>query len=104
MAGKDRSTNAERVARLMFARSASRENSRTLVTGQGGYEMLTRRGKLARGQCEHPSKVTVRNGGIERTVCESCGHMSFRGLEGLSGSADRGQFERDMERSKNTVG
>lgn len=88
----------------MFARPTSRENSRTFVIGQGGYEMFTNRGKLARGQCEHLNKVTVRNGGIERTVCESCGHMSFRGLEGLSGSADRGKFERDMERSKDMVG
>ena len=88
----------------MLLRLAWRENSETFVIGQGGYEMITRRGKLARGQCEHLNKVTVRNGGIERTVCESCGHMSFRGLEGLSGSVDRGQFERDMERSKNMVG
>lgn len=62
--------------------------------------MFTKSGKQARAHCEHLNKVTVRNGGIERTVCESCGHMSFRGLEGLSGAADRGQFERHMERSR----
>ena len=45
----------------------------------------------------------VRNGGIERTVCESCGHFTFRGLEGLSGKADRSNFERDVERTEETV-
>lgn len=66
--------------------------------------MFVRRGRLAPGACEHPNSVTVRNSGIERTVCESCGRVSFRGLEGLSGEADRSQFGRDIERSKANVG
>lgn len=66
--------------------------------------MFARRGRSARGRCEHVNTITVRNGGIERTVCESCGHMSFRGLEGLSGSADRNQFEREVERAHTPTG
>ena len=66
--------------------------------------MFARRDRRARGQCEHLENVTARNGGIERTVCEACGHMSFRGLEGLSGRPDRSQFERDRARSQETVG
>lgn len=27
--------------------------------------------------CEHPHVVVVRSAGLERTVCESCGHVSF---------------------------
>jgi hypothetical protein len=66
--------------------------------------MLSKKGRVARGQCEHQNTITVRNGGIERTVCESCGHFTFRGLEGLSGKADRSNFERGVERTKETVG
>lgn len=54
--------------------------------------------------CEHSSSVTVRSSGIERTVCESCGHVKFRGLEGLLGTVDRSQFERQIERVKQPVG
>lgn len=62
--------------------------------------MNDKKRRLSRGPCSHPNSVTVRNSGIERTVCESCGHISFRGLEGLSGKAQRSQFERDVERSE----
>lgn len=64
--------------------------------------MFAKKGMFAGADCDHPTSVTVRNSGIERTVCETCGHVSFRGLEGLSGEADRSQFERDIERE--TVG
>lgn len=66
--------------------------------------MMSRKGRVARGQCEHENTITVRNGGIERTVCESCGYFTFRGLEGLSGKADRRNFERDVERSGGPIG
>lgn len=66
--------------------------------------MFSKRGRFARAECEHPNSVTVRNSGIERTVCETCGHVSFRGSEGLSGTADRRKFERDVERSEESVG
>jgi hypothetical protein len=66
--------------------------------------MLSKKGRIARGQCEHQNTITVRNGGIERTVCESCGHFTFRGLEGLSGKADRSNFERGVERTEEPVG
>jgi hypothetical protein len=59
--------------------------------------VFSRRGRPAR-DCGHVKTVTVRNAGIERTVCELCGHVSFRASEGLSGSADRSQFEREIER------
>lgn len=62
--------------------------------------MNVKKRRVARGQCSHPNTVTVRNSGIERTVCESCGQVSFRGLEGLTGNAQRSQFERDVERTE----
>lgn len=66
--------------------------------------MFIRRGRFARPDCEHLDTVTVRNNGIERTVCETCGHVSFKGLESLSGTASRSQFERESERSSATAG
>jgi hypothetical protein len=62
--------------------------------------MFSRKGRHARAQCDHARTVTVRNAGIERSVCENCGHVSFRALEGLSGTVERRQFERDIEREQ----
>ncbi|MFZ0012704.1 MAG: hypothetical protein WAL25_01195 [Acidimicrobiia bacterium] len=66
--------------------------------------MFTRRGRFARPDCEHEKTVTVRNAGIERAVCETCGHVSFRGMDGVAGTASRNQFERESERSPSQVG
>lgn len=66
--------------------------------------MFTKKGRLARAECHHLSSVTVRNSGIERTVCETCGHVSFRSLEELSGSPDRRVFERTAERAQQSSG
>ena len=69
---------------------------------QGGYELFSK--KARRAECEHRNSVTVRNAGIERTVCEACGMVSLRGLEELSGSVSRNQFERESERSHAIAG
>lgn len=66
--------------------------------------MLNRKGRFARPACEHLDTVTVRNNGIQRTVCEACGHVSFKGLESLSGKASRSQFERASERASSMAG
>ncbi|MGD2042658.1 MAG: hypothetical protein PVJ28_03345 [Acidimicrobiia bacterium] len=55
--------------------------------------------KDPRAVCAHEKTVTVRTAGIERTVCEKCGMVSFQSLEGLSGRVDRSQFMRDSERT-----
>jgi hypothetical protein len=67
----------------------------------GGVQMFAK--KSARAGCEHENNVTVRNSGIERTVCESCGHVSFRAMDELSGKPDRSKFERDIERAHKSV-
>ena len=61
--------------------------------------MFSRKGRSA-PVCDHAKTVVVRNAGIERSVCEACGRVSFRALEGLSGTADRSQFEREIERTR----
>lgn len=65
--------------------------------------MFTKKVQAARTGCDHPTTVTARNSGIERTVCETCGHVSFRRLDGLSGAADRRMFERAIERTPESV-
>ncbi len=65
--------------------------------------MFINKVKNARSGCSHPNTVTVRNSGIERTVCETCGHVSFRPLDGLSGTTDRRRFERAVERPPESI-
>lgn len=67
-------------------------------------KVSSRRGRFARPDCEHLETVTIRNGGIQRTVCETCGHVSLKGLENLSGKASRRQFERASERASSLAG
>ena len=59
---------------------------------------------MARTDCQHGKTVTVANAGIERSICEACGHVSFQAREGLSGSARRSQFERIAERADSMAG
>lgn len=64
---------------------------------QGGFRVFTK--KRAHAACTHDVIVTVRTAGIQRSVCEKCGKVSFRPLDGPSGEVERSQFERDVERS-----
>jgi len=65
--------------------------------------MFAKKARFARPDCEHTDTVTVRNSGIERTICEVCGHVSFVAQEGWSGTASRSQFERESERAPAAV-
>jgi hypothetical protein len=33
--------------------------------------------RLFAGNCEHLETVVIRSAGVERVVCELCGHLSF---------------------------
>ena len=48
--------------------------------------------------CSHKSTVSVRSAGMERTVCETCGHLSFVFLDDVPESIDRGNFSRRTDR------
>lgn len=65
--------------------------------------MFAKKGRVARAKCGHAMTITVSNVGIERTVCETCGHVSINAHEGLSGAVRRSQFERDIERPQPTA-
>ena len=49
-------------------------------------------------RCAHSVSVTVQSTGIERVVCEACGHVSVHFLSGLTGEVDRDRFARPIER------
>lgn len=50
-----------------------------------------------RSGCSHPRSISVRSAGLERSVCERCGHMSFVFLEESSGNVDREKFARAID-------
>ncbi|HZD23931.1 MAG TPA: hypothetical protein VE569_11095 [Acidimicrobiia bacterium] len=70
------------------------EQPETITIRNAGIEMFTRKGRHTRLACEHTETITIRNAGIERTVCETCGKVSLKGVETLSATIKRSQFER----------
>lgn len=60
-------------------------------------EMLNRARETP--ECLHHELVTVVSIGMERVICESCGHVSFRYLGELSGNIDRSRFGRQVDRA-----
>ena len=64
----------------------------------GGIQVFAKRDRGTRVDCDHVKTITVKNAGIERAICEICGHVSINAGEGLSGSVTRSQFERTVER------
>ena len=60
----------------------------------------TVRGRHGRPQtkgCQHEDTVTVRSAGIQRVVCEGCGHVSFDFIADLTEEIDRDQFARAQD-------
>jgi hypothetical protein len=49
-------------------------------------------------RCVHKVTMTVQSLGIERVVCEACGHVSVHFLSDLTGERDRDRFARPVER------
>lgn len=60
--------------------------------------MLGRRLERRRARCEHRETVSVKTAGIERVVCEACGHVSVRFLSDMDGQVERESFARPSER------
>ncbi|HEX6145347.1 MAG TPA: hypothetical protein VF083_01125 [Acidimicrobiia bacterium] len=55
-------------------------------------------------RCQHSVTVSVCSTGVERVVCESCGHVSVHFLTDMDSEFDRARFarsgERDLERRR----
>ena len=47
--------------------------------------------------CRHPATMSTITAGLERVVCESCGHMSIRNLTSLAGPVERDRFARPAD-------
>ena len=54
--------------------------------------------------CSHQSTVTVITGGLERVICEDCGHVTIRYESMISGDLDRSMFSRDADSADVKVG
>lgn len=50
--------------------------------------------------CQHASSVTVAAGGIERHICENCGHVSFKFADQDADEIDRDRFARAIDQSE----
>jgi hypothetical protein len=62
----------------------------------GGMSFVGKRGQqLAR--CPHTETLTATTAGVERIVCESCGHLSFNFPKVLSGPVHRRRFARPAD-------
>lgn len=48
-------------------------------------------------RCAHKSRVSVMVSGLERTVCNACGHVSFVNLGELTGEVERRRFARPAD-------
>lgn len=54
--------------------------------------------------CTHEVTVTVISNGLERVICEQCGHISIRYESMISGDVTRSQFPRRAdERARETT-
>lgn len=49
--------------------------------------------------CLHASTISVFSAGVERFVCEDCGHAGFRYESQISRDIDRTRFSRDADES-----
>lgn len=47
--------------------------------------------------CPHTETLTTITAGVERSVCESCGHLSFHFPEMISGPVHRNRFARPAD-------
>ena len=50
--------------------------------------------------CRHPLTMAVNAGGIERVICELCGHVSIDMTSDLVSSADRAAFAREADEAR----
>lgn len=62
-------------------------------------------GLAARKQktCEHVSMVTINTAGLEREICEDCGHVSFKFEDIDLDTVKRDQFARPTDDQRHTL-
>lgn len=60
---------------------------------------IGRHGRKDPETCTHATTIAVTATGIERIICESCGHVSVRFLDDLISEAERDAFAREADDS-----
>ena len=50
-----------------------------------------------RANCAHEAMLSTTTAGIERTVCEACGHLTMRHVAMACGPVDRAIFAREVD-------
>lgn len=51
------------------------------------------------GECHHDHVLTITACGVERSICETCGHISVSFVSEVSGPVSRGHFARPADES-----
>jgi len=62
----------------------------------GGIELAIRH-RARPAECRHPSALIVSSAGVERSICETCGHISVSFLSEVSGPVTRRHFARPAD-------
>jgi len=47
--------------------------------------------------CQHTETITVNTVGLQRAICETCGHVSIRSIDDIYGQVSRTAFARDAD-------
>jgi hypothetical protein len=69
----------------------------------GGIHVAVSSKRQATKECPHTETLTTTTAGVERVVCEACGHLSFSFPEVLSGPVHRRWFARPADRVEEPV-
>lgn len=63
----------------------------------GGIQIAVGSKRPAIGTCAHTDTLSTLSMGIERVVCETCGHLSVHFHNSLTGPIDRERFARPAD-------
>lgn len=59
--------------------------------------MLGTKSRINQATCQHTTTITISAAGMERAICEACGHVSFNYQPELTKSIDRERFARTVD-------
>jgi hypothetical protein len=62
----------------------------------GGVELAIKQ-RTRPGECRHDTTLAVTAAGVERSICETCGHISVRFLSEVEGPIFRSRFARPAD-------
>jgi len=64
----------------------------------GGFELAIKQ-RTRPGGCLHESALSVTAAGVERSICETCGHVSVRFVSAITGPVYRDLFSRPADQA-----